>query len=152
MAGQSCWLGDDDWPFPAPLVRRAIAGFSMRLPGARKSSTDVSVATNWTIQTLLAIVDAQREYAADDLDGNGSNDYARRFVSSEGNARWSLLAGRGRRAAKPAGAAGWRSDARRLRRKAAGNGPAAAYHGYRYRMLTAQGKDAAGRRLRLSGQ
>jgi hypothetical protein len=32
----------------------------------------------------LAIVDAQREYAVDDLDGNGSNDYARRFVSSEG--------------------------------------------------------------------
>ena len=35
-----------------------------------------------TIQTLLAIVDAQREYAATDPDENGFADYARRFIST----------------------------------------------------------------------
>ena len=37
-----------------------------------------------TIQTLLAIVDAQRDYALNDADGNGVANYARRFISTPG--------------------------------------------------------------------
>jgi hypothetical protein len=37
-----------------------------------------------TMQALLAVVDAQREYAATDADGNGFADYAKRFRSSPG--------------------------------------------------------------------
>jgi len=37
-----------------------------------------------TLQTLMAIVDAQREYAAADPDRSGFNAYARRFVASAG--------------------------------------------------------------------
>jgi hypothetical protein len=108
--------GDDDWPFPAPLVRKGERWFFDAAAG-RQEILNRRIGRNEldTIQTLLAVVDAQREYAANDLDGNGSNDYARRFVSSEGSARWPVLAGRGRPAAKPVGVGVCRSGARRLR-------------------------------------
>jgi hypothetical protein len=78
-------VGEDNWPFPAPLLRQRDRWVFDAAAG-REEIINRRIGRNElnTIQTLLAIVDAQREYAVDDLDGNGSNDYARRFVSSEG--------------------------------------------------------------------
>ena len=78
-------VGADDWPFPAPLVRRGERWFFDAAAGAQEL-LNRRIGRNEldTIQTLLAIVDAQREYAAGDLDGNGSPDYALRFVSTPG--------------------------------------------------------------------
>lgn len=137
-------VGEDDWPFPAPLVRRGDRWFFDAAAG-REEIINRRIGRNEldTIQTLLAIVDAQREYAADDLDGNGSNDFARRFVSSEGTRDglfWPVEAGQRPSPLGPLVGAATREG---YVAKTTGVQPTA-YHGYRYRMLTAQGKDAPG--------
>jgi hypothetical protein len=111
-------VGEDDWPFPAPLVRQGDRWVFDAAAG-REEIINRRIGRNEldTIQTLLAIVDAQREYAVDDLDGNGSNDLRPAFCLQRGHSRRPFLAGRGRPAAKSAGTAGWRSDARRLRQR-----------------------------------
>ena len=78
-------VGDGDWSFPAPLVKKEGAWVFDSAAG-REEIINRRVGENElsAIQTLLATVDAQREYAAADLDGNGFNDYARRFISSAG--------------------------------------------------------------------
>lgn len=137
-------VGDDGWPFPAPLVRN---GERWRFDSAAGKDEILNrrIGRNEldTIQTLLAIVDAQREYAAGDLDGNGSYDYARRFISSTGQRDglyWAVAEGELPSPLGPlVGAAAREGYAART----PGSEPAA-YHGYRYRILTAQGKDARG--------
>ncbi len=133
----------DDWPFPAPLVKKG-GKWSFDAEAGREEVMNRRVGRNEldTIQTLLAIVDAQREYASADADGNGLHDYADRFRSSPGRKDglyWETKPGEPQ---SPLGA---------LAAKAAGEGygkPASdkpqAYHGYYYRILTGQGRDAPG--------
>jgi len=137
-------VGDDDWPFPAPLLRKG-EGWVFDANAGREEILNRRIGRNEldTIQTLLAVVDAQREYAAGDLDGNGSHDYARRFVSSEG-ARdglfWPVAADQ---QASPLGPLVAEATREGYRPSAAGGHPRA-YHGYRYRILSAQGPAASG--------
>jgi hypothetical protein len=136
-------VGDGDWPFPAPLVRQGD-GWIFDSAAGREEVINRRVGRNEldAIQTLLAIVDAQREYAAADPDGNGSPDYARRFVSSEGTRDglfWPVEANEPPSPLGPLVGAATREGYG----KKAGQQPQP-YHGYRYRMLTAQGKDAPG--------
>ncbi len=141
-------VGGTGWVFPAPLVRRGQS-WAFDSAAGREEMINRRVGRNEldTIQTLLAIVDAQREYAAEDPDGNGFSDYARRFVSSEGRRDglyWPNLDG-GR--ISPLGPLVG-SAAREGYGKSTGAGRSdssrGAYHGYRYRIMTAQGKDAPG--------
>jgi Protein of unknown function (DUF2950) len=137
-------VGEDGWPFPAPLLRKgnnwvfdAVAG-GEEITNRRVGRNELDA-----IQTLLAIVDAQREYAAGDTDGNGYNDYARRFISSKGKKDglfWPVQAGE---PLSPLGPLVGAAAHEGYGKKSAGNKPAA-YHGYRYRILEAQGKDAPG--------
>ncbi len=90
------------------------------------------------IQTCLAIADAQREYFRRDRDGDGILEYARTFRSTVGlrdGLYWRAEAG------EPPSPIG------ELVATAAqeGYGPGdTAYHGYRYKFLTAQGPAAPG--------
>ncbi len=137
-------VGDSDWPFPAPLLRKGD-GWVFDAAAGREEIINRRIGRNEldAIQTLLAIVDAQREYAVGDLDGNGWSDYAQRFVSSAG-ARdglfWPVDADQQPSPLGPLVGAATREG---YVRKANADAPSA-YHGYRYRMLSAQGKDAAG--------
>ena len=141
-------VGEDDWPFPAPIVRKG-KGWIFDAVAGREEIINRRVGKNEldTIQTLLAIVDAQREYAAGDLDGNGYHDYARHFISSKGKKDglyWPVQAGEPLSPLGPlVGAA-----AREGYGKKSGGGKSGAkppaYHGYRYRLLEAQGKGAPG--------
>ncbi len=137
-------VGDSDWPFPAPLVRKGD-GWVFDAAAGREELINRRIGRNEldTIQTLLAIVDAQREYAVGDLDGNGWSDYAQRFASSEGTRDglyWPVEADQRASPLGPLFGAATREGYFRT----ASTGEPAAYHGYRYRMLSAQGKDAAG--------
>jgi hypothetical protein len=78
-------VGKDDWPFPAPLVKKN-GEWMFDANAGREEILNRRIGQNEldTMQTLLAIVDAQREYAATDADGNGFADYARRFMSTPG--------------------------------------------------------------------
>ncbi len=135
--------GDDDWPFPAPLVRKGN-GWVFDAKAGREEVIRRRIGRNEldTAQTLLAIVDAQREYASEDPDGNGFNDYARRFISTPGKRDglyWPVSAGE-----NPSPLGPLVGNAARIQTKdgkAAGSG---SYHGYRYRLLEAQGPAAPG--------
>lgn len=135
-------VGDDDWTFPAPIVKRG-GRWVFDGEAGRYEAVVRRVGRNEldAIQTLLAIVDAQAEYAAGDLDGNGFHDYARRFISTPGNRDglyWKVTADEAQSPLGPlvgeAAREGYTSSA----------GEPQPYHGYYYRLLNKQGPAAAG--------
>jgi hypothetical protein len=141
-------VGDDYWPFPAPIVRNGN-GWVFDAAAGREELANRRVGRNEldVIQTLLAAVDAQREYAADDPDKNGYHDYARRFASSKGKKDglfWPVKAGEPLSPLGPLVAEAARDGYGKKSSSDKSGGKPAAYHGYRYRILTAQGKRAPG--------
>jgi hypothetical protein len=96
-----------------------------------------------TIQVCLAYVDAQREYALKDRDGDGLVEYAQEFRSDRGKKNglyWDVKAGEAQSPLGPLFAA---AREKGYSPKAAGGKPVP-YHGYYYRILTGQGKNAPG--------
>lgn len=137
-------VGVDDWPFPAPIVNRN-GKWAFDAAAGREEILNRRVGRNEldAMQTLLAIVDAQREYATTDPDGNGYADYAKRFASTPGKRDglfWPASAGAPDSPLGPlvavAAREGYGKDAKA--------GKPEAYHGYYYRIMTQQGKDAPG--------
>lgn len=143
-------VGEDDWPFPAPMVRNskgwifdAVAG-GEEIANRRIGRNELDA-----IQSLLAAVDAQREYAAGDPDKNGYHDYARRFASSKKKKDglfWPVQAGEPLSPLGPlvaeAAREGYGKKSGPDKSAAKSSGKQAAYHGYRYRILEGQGKGA----------
>ncbi|HMN97377.1 MAG TPA: DUF2950 domain-containing protein [Phycisphaerales bacterium] len=133
-------LGSDRWPFAFPLSERdgrwafdTEAGVE-ELANRRIGRNELS-----TIQTMLAIVDAQREYAWTDGDRDGYRQYAARFISEPGARNglfWPTEAGE---RPSPLGDLIARATEEGYRKDGEG-----VYHGYRFRMLTAQGPGAPG--------
>jgi Protein of unknown function (DUF2950) len=136
-------VGKDDWPFPIPLVKQGDKWMFDTEQG-REEIINRRVGENelFTIQTLLAIVDAEREYAMQNTDKSGLREYAGKFVSDPGKKNglyWETKTGQ---AESPLGPILTRARAEGYQKDSSGAVPP--YHGYRYRILTAQGKDAAG--------
>jgi hypothetical protein len=135
-------IGTDDFPFAFPLVK---AGDKWRFDTAAGKDELLArrIGENelYAIKVMQAIVDAQQEYASADRDGDGVLAYARKFASAKGKRDglyWPTKAG------EPPSPLG------ELVVQAAGEGykvkqgEPTPYHGYHYRMLAGQGKDAAG--------
>src|ERR1044071_9752006 len=90
-------VGNQDWPFPIPIVKKGSAWIFDTEQG-RQEVLNRRIGGNelFTIQTLLAIVDAEREYAMKDRDKNGLLDYAPKFLSDPGKKNglyWEVKAG-----------------------------------------------------------
>lgn len=153
-------IGETDYPVPFPIVN--VGGgwqFDARAGGEEVLNRRIGDNELAAIKFCLAYVDAQREYAEVDRDGNGVLEYAQKFVSSPGARDGLFWPTRADEPASPLGplaaqarAEGYgRSKGEEARGKAAkakGSGPAGpgggAFRGYRFRILTAQGKDARG--------
>ena len=138
-------VGKDDWPFPAPLVKKD-GKWLFDANAGREEILNRRIGQNEldTMQTLLAVVDAQREYAASDPDGNGFADYARRFVSTPGKKDglyWATEAGKPESPLGPLVAV---AASEGYGQKGAKAQTQQAFHGYYYKLLTSQGKNAAG--------
>lgn len=135
--------GEDDWPFPAPLVKQAN-GWVFDSVAGREELLNRRVGANelGAIQTLLATVDAQREYAVGDLDGNGFNDYAQRFVSTPGKRDGLFWPVSANEPLSPLGPLVGLAAREGYGKKS--DGKPIPYHGYHFRMLTEQGKSAPG--------
>lgn len=136
-------IGKKNWPFPIPLVKSDNT-WKFDTEQGEQEVLDRRIGRNEleSIQVCLAIVDAEREYAASHLDSDGVPKYASRIVSAPGKRDGLYWPAKSSESLSPLGP---------LVAAAANEGytPArswvlAPYHGYLYRILTAQGKDAPG--------
>ncbi len=137
-------VGEKDWPFPIPIEKAGKQWFFDTKAGKdeilnrRIGENELS-----TIQTMLAIVDAQREYAMKDIHGDGIPEYAQKFFSDPGKKNglyWETKEGE---EPSPLGPAAAQAKREGYTGKKSGDKPSP-FHGYYYRMLKAQGKNAAG--------
>ncbi len=78
-------VGTDPWPMPIPLVKTG-KGWAFDTAAGQDEILNRRIGRNelQTIQTCLAIVDAQREYYSRDRDGDGILEYAQAFRSVVG--------------------------------------------------------------------
>jgi len=133
-------VGSDGWTMPIPLVQGAQGWrFDARGAAAEMRIRRIGRNEHAVMQVMLAIVDAQKEYAARDRNGNGIREYASRFVSTPGRKDGLYWP---RSAAEPPSPLGPAIEAEREARRSADS----AYYGYRYRLLDSQGPAAAGGR------
>jgi hypothetical protein len=134
-------IGDNDYPFPIPLHHNKNGTWSFDTDEGRIEVLARRIGHNEldTIQTCLAYVDAQNDYAAKDR-GAGIGAYAQRFISTEGKKDglyWPTAQGEEESPLGPlfaaASAQGYQADQGRT-----------PYHGYYYKILTKQGPGATG--------
>ena len=135
-------IGKQDWPFPIPIVKKGD-GWVFDTEKGKEEVLNRRVGENelYTIQTLLAVVDAQREYARKDRNRDAFLEYAQKFISDTGKKNglyWPAKAGEAESPLGPIMTQGT-SEGYQLK-----TGTPAPYHGYYYRILLAQGKDAPG--------
>ena len=134
-------LGNERWELPIPLVREAGA-WRFDVEAGREEVLNRRVGRNElsTLATLRALVDAQREYAAQGRDGNPPA-FAARIVSSPGKhdgLYWEVGDGE-----VPSPLGPLVAEAAEEGYGAEGSQPAP-YHGYLFRLLTEQGAHAPG--------
>jgi hypothetical protein len=137
-------VGNEDWPFPIPMVKKdAFWRFdteegSEEILARRIGRNELSV-----IQICLAYVDAQREYALKDRNGDGFLEYAQKFASESGKKDglyWKVKEGDEQ---SPLGPLIVEAQEQGYTAKKSGGKPIP-YHGYYYRILKGQGKKAPG--------
>jgi hypothetical protein len=147
-------IGEDEWPFPIPLVKDA-EGWRFDTAAGKDELINRRIGRNelYTIAVARAFVDAQHEYAAADRDGDGTREFAQRLMSREGQRDglyWPASAGEADSPMGPLIAAAVGEGYRPGGVDADAPKP---YHGYLYRILTAQGaRPPGGARSYLSGE
>jgi len=135
------YIGAENWPFPIPLANKKGAWYFDTSAGKQeilfrrigRNETD-------TIDTLRTLVDAQKEYASQPRDGDAKQ-FAQKFLSDEGRHNglyWKSSPGE---ALSPIGPLIADATKEGYKKQAAGPTP---FHGYIYRVLLRQGKDAPG--------
>jgi hypothetical protein len=133
-------IGANDYPFSIPLGRKA-GKWSFDAEAGRIEILARRIGHNEldTIQTALAYVDAQDEYASKDRTGGGVGVYAQRFISEPGKKDglyWRSTQGEEE---SPLGELFAQAS-----REGYVAGKHAPYHGYYYKILTKQGPHATG--------
>jgi Protein of unknown function (DUF2950) len=136
-------VGEDDWPFPIPVVSKDGGWYFDSAAGAeeiinrRVGENELS-----TIQSCLAYVDAQQEYYLRNVQKDPLQHYANKLISSPGKKDglyWPAAAD------EPQSPLGEEFVAARAEGYLkAGTPKGSPFHGYIYRILTRQGLSAAG--------
>jgi Protein of unknown function (DUF2950) len=136
-------MGNESWPFPVPIVR-ANGGWRFDIEAGREELRYRRVGANETavMEVAVAFVEAQHEYASRPRNGQPSGVYAQRIASQPGRQDglyWAVsstdspVSPMGELAARAAADGYTRADTGRT-----------AYHGYYYKVLTAQGPNVPG--------
>jgi hypothetical protein len=130
--------GNDGWTLPIPIVKTAQGWrFDTRAGAEEMRLRRIGRNELAVMQAMLAIYDAQKDYARVDRNRDGVLQYAAKFASAPGRQDglyWPAKAGEPESPLGPAFTAA----------RAAGGGGDAGYYGYRYKLLTSQGKNAPG--------
>jgi Protein of unknown function (DUF2950) len=134
-------VGEEDYPLPIPLVRKSGKWMFDTVAG-REEILERRIGQNEldAIETSLAYVDAQEEYASKDRTGAGVGVYAQRFVSDPGKKDglyWPAAKGEEE---SPLGDL-FAEASQEGYHVGGGRSP---YHGYYYKILTKQGSNAPG--------
>jgi hypothetical protein len=137
-------LGKDYFPFPLPLVRKGkmwvfdTRAGSREILNRRIGRNELAV-----MDVLKAYLEAQREYARKDHDGNGVLEFARKLSSTpdkQDGLYWEVKEGE---EPSPFGPLMAKADCEGYDKQLIAN-PPEPYHGYFFKVLTKQGKNAEG--------
>ncbi len=139
-------VGRDEWPLPIPVVK-AGAAWGFDTAAGKEEILNRRIGRNEldAMQVCLAYVDAQREYARVPREADGLLKYAMKFRSDKDKKNGLYWPTKEGEVQSPLGvlvanarAEGYGHGHKRSR------GRPHPYHGYLYRILTAQGPDAPG--------
>jgi hypothetical protein len=135
-------IGNDNWPFPIPIVKKG-EGWMFDTKAGREEVLNRRIGGNElsAIRVCLGYVDAQQEYASTDREQDGIIQFAQKFASDtyrRNGLYWEPAEGE---IPSPVGPFAARAAAEGYRR--AGDKPTP-YHGYYYKILKGQGKSAPG--------
>jgi hypothetical protein len=135
-------IGNDNWPFPIPIVKRG-GGWVFDTKAGREEVLSRRIGRNElnSIQVCGAYVEAQREYASTDRERDGIIQYAQKFASDTGRRNglyWEVYEGE---IPSPMGPFAAKSAGEGYRRT--GDKPTP-FHGYYYKILKGQGMNAPG--------
>lgn len=141
-------VGKEDFPFPIPIVKKGeVWLFDTRAGKEEILNRRIGRNELSTIQVCLAYVDGQREYARRSQ-GGGLMEYAQRFASSQGKRDglyWEAKEGESPSPLGPLVAQAVKEGyKKREDGKQAKGQTLTPYHGYYYKILKAQGKNAPG--------
>jgi hypothetical protein len=134
-------LGNDNWPFPIPIVKKGDSWLFDTQAG-KEEILNRRIGRNElnTVEVCQAYVEAQREYASADREQDGIIQYAQKIISDPGKRNglyWEVAEGE---VPSPLGPFAANAAAEGYRR---GDKPVP-FHGYYFRILTGQGLKAAG--------
>jgi hypothetical protein len=126
-------VGSDSWVLPIPIAQGKDGQWRFDTVAGLEQITERRIGANEraAMQAALAYVDAQREYALADRTGDGVLEYAQKLVATPGKRDgliWSPSLG----------------DDSPLGEGYLPSKPGLGYHGYRFKILTAQGPAAKG--------
>ncbi len=130
-------IGEKLWPLPFPIVK-SEDGWAFDTFAGLEEIVNRRIGENElaTIETMRAYVEAQEDYASEDRDGDGVEEFAQKLVSSEGMTDGLYWPTDDVNGESPAGDL----DQSELDDAAKGEG----YFGYKYKILTGQGDEIAG--------
>jgi hypothetical protein len=135
-------VGKDEWPMPIPIVKTRGGEWRFDTRQGKEEILNRRIGRNElsAIQVCLAFVDAQREYASKDRNGDGVLEYAQKFSSDRGQKNglyWETKEGEEQSPLGPLV-----GEARKEGYTKRDEGQPTPYHGYFYKILKAQGKNA----------
>lgn len=135
---RSVQIGEKLWPLPFPVVKGDDGKWSFDTYDGLAEIVNRRVGENelQAIETMRAYVDAQEEYASEDRDEDGVEEFAQKLVSGEGLTDGLYWPTDDVNGSSPAGDL----DQSELDDAAKGEG----YFGYKYKILTGQGDKIAG--------
>jgi len=122
-------IGDEDWPFPVPICRKnGKWSFDASQAPVEMQARRIGADELDAIEICHGYVDAQKQYASQDLDHDGVFAYAPHLMATAGHQDGLY----------------WAGTNQPLVPEPMGRAATQPYHGYYFHVLTSQGPDAPG--------
>ena len=140
-------IGNESWPFPVPIVKFNDKWF-FDIEAGKEEILNRRIGENELTAILVcrAYVKAQREYVLKDWDGDGIFAYAQKLRSDHGKRNglfWRSAPGKEMSPLGELVARAWHEGYKK-NRKAFKEDEPSPFHGYYFKILTAQGKNVPG--------